>query len=133
MFVAIATLKIEHYRRSPLVQGGLEIPCKVSVTIIGIVNNLLVLEKYLQLVEELYIEPKNEEILGSFLHVALEEPAPPPAKKKTKKSRKSSASNDNHPEQKDIRSFFGNYTRRRPTRNIPKKSSTEEIKKICID
>ena len=129
MFVAIATLKIEHYRRSPLVQGGLEIPCKVSVTIIGIVNNLLVLEKYLQLVEELYIEPKNEEILGSFLHVALEEPA----KKKTKKSRKSSASNDNHPEQKDNRSFFGNYTRRRPTRNIPKKSSTEEIEKICID
>ena len=85
MFVAIATLKIEHYRRSPLVQGGLEIPCKVSVTIIGIVNNLLVLEKYLQLVEELYIEPKNEEILGSFLHVALEEPAPPPAKKRQRR------------------------------------------------
>ena len=24
-----------HYRRSPLVKGGLEIPCKVSVSLIG--------------------------------------------------------------------------------------------------
>ena len=129
---AIATLTSEHYRRSPLVQGGLEIPCKVSLTITGTVNNLLVLEKYRQLVEELYIEPKKEEILGSFLHVAFEEPAPPPAKKKTKKSKNPAASNGNDAEQRDIRSFFGNGARRRPTRSIPKKS-TGETKTICID
>ena len=63
---ATATLTSEHFRRSPVVHGGLEIPYKVSVTMPGTVSNLLVLEKYWQLVEDLYTEPKNEEILGSF-------------------------------------------------------------------
>ena len=35
-----------HYRRSSLVQGGLEIPCKITVTISGTVSNLLCMEKY---------------------------------------------------------------------------------------
>ena len=38
------TLKIRgmHYRRSPLVQGGLEVPCEVTITMIGsVVNHLL--------------------------------------------------------------------------------------------
>ena len=39
---ATATLTREHYRRSPLMQGGLEYPCKVSVTMPGTVSNLLV-------------------------------------------------------------------------------------------
>ena len=60
-------LTSEHYRRSPIVQGGMEIPCKVTVKIPGTCLNLLLMEKYKQLVEELYIEPKKEEILGSFL------------------------------------------------------------------
>ena len=34
-----------HYRRSPLVQGGLEIPCKITVTISETVSNLLCMEK----------------------------------------------------------------------------------------
>ena len=38
---AKCTLKIRvtHYRRSPLVQGGLEVPCEVSITMIGSVVN----------------------------------------------------------------------------------------------
>ena len=43
---ATAMLTSKHYRRSPLVQRGLNTPCKVSVTMPGIVSNLLVLEKY---------------------------------------------------------------------------------------
>ena len=35
-----------HYRRSPLVQGGLEILCKITVTISGKASNLLCMEKY---------------------------------------------------------------------------------------
>jgi len=56
-----------HYRKSPLVQSGIEIPCKIKTQIPGTVSNLLVMERYKQLVEELYIEPKEELILGSFI------------------------------------------------------------------
>ena len=63
----IAELTSDHYRRSPLIQGGIEIPCKVTAKISGTVTNLLIIEKYRQLVQELYTEPKDKEILGSFL------------------------------------------------------------------
>ena len=60
-------LTSEHYRRLPIVQGGMEITCKVTVKIPGTCVNILLMEKYKQLVQQLYIEPKNEEIVGSFL------------------------------------------------------------------
>ena len=56
-----------HYRRLPLVMCGLEIPYKASVPIRKTCLNLLLLERYRQLSEELYIEPKEEAVLGSFL------------------------------------------------------------------
>ena len=55
-----------HYCRSPLAKVGLEIPCKVSVSMSGTCLNLFLLEKYKQLSEELYIEPKEETVLRSF-------------------------------------------------------------------
>ena len=42
--ISKCTLKIRglHYRRSPLVQGGLEVPCEVTIAMIGsVVNHLL--------------------------------------------------------------------------------------------
>ena len=65
--VAQATLSVTHYRRSPLVQGGLEIPFKVSVKMPGTMKNHLQMDRYLELVRSLYTEPKNEVVLGSFL------------------------------------------------------------------
>ena len=56
-----------NYRRSPLVQGGLEIPAKITVTLPGTVRNHLLIDKYKEIVTENYAEPKKEEILGSFL------------------------------------------------------------------
>jgi len=123
-----ATLTSEHYRRSPLVQGGLEIPCKIIVTMPGTVSNLLVLEKYRQLVEELYTEPKNEEILGSFLYSIATDQRPPPAAKKNTKSKIYVP--PNVPEHKDIRSFFGNAAARR-VKSVTKKRT--EVETICID
>ena len=43
----------------------MEIASKVKIP--GTCINILRMEKYKQLVQQLYIEPKNEEILGSFL------------------------------------------------------------------
>ena len=62
-----AHLSSTRYRRSPLIQGGLEIPCNVVVTMPETVVNQLILEKYEKLVAEKYAEPKNEVIIGSFL------------------------------------------------------------------
>ena len=124
---ATATLRGEHYRRSPLVQEVLEIPCKVSVTMPGTASNVLVLEKYWQLVEELYTEPKNEEILGSFLHAIVTDQRPPPAKKNTKIKK---AVPSNVPEHKDIRIFFGNAATCQ-VKSVTKNS--KEVETICID
>ena len=56
-----------HYRRSPLLQGGLEIQCVVSVTLPGTIKNHLLLDRYKLLVEKLYCEPKDEVIIGNYL------------------------------------------------------------------
>ena len=124
---ATATLTSEHFRQSPVVHGGLEIPYKVSVTMPGTVSNLLVLGKYWQLVEDLYTEPKNEEIFGSFLHAIVTDQRPPPAKKNTKIKK---AVPSNVPEHKDIRSFFGNAATRQ-LKSVTKNS--KEVETICID
>ena len=53
-------LTSDHYRKSTLVQGGLEInatPRQVT-------------DHYSALVEELYVEPKEEEIFGLFILVS---------------------------------------------------------------
>ena len=63
-----------HYRRSPLVQGGLDIPCKLKATIPGTVSNLVCVEKYKEIVTNLCIESKNEEILGFFFSQKMMHP-----------------------------------------------------------
>ena len=65
--VIIATLNTTNYRRSPLVQGGLEIACKVTVRMPGTIKNHMPMDRYLELARTLYAEPKDEIILESFL------------------------------------------------------------------
>ena len=62
-----AQLSSTNYRRSPLIQGGLEISCDIIITMRGTIDNQLILEKYKKLVREKYAEPKEEVIIGSFL------------------------------------------------------------------
>ena len=62
-----AQLSSTNYRRSPLIQGGLEISCDIIVTMPGTIDNQLILEKYKKRVCEKYAEPKEEVIIGSFL------------------------------------------------------------------
>ena len=47
--------------------GGLEIPSKITVKLHGTVKNHMLLDQYMQLVNSLYCEPKEEVIMGSFL------------------------------------------------------------------
>ena len=101
-----ATIEVQltskHYRRSPIVQGGMEIACKVTVKIISTRLNLFLLEKYKSLVQELYLELKEEEILGNYLQpihqVPIELPEIPTTNKKRRKL--------DNTKTKDIRSFL---------------------------
>ena len=62
------TLTGTHYRRSPLVQKGLEIQCNLTASLPGYsTRNHVLLQKYFEIVSDLYVEPTKEEIIGSFL------------------------------------------------------------------
>ena len=54
-----AQLSSSNYRRSPLIQGSLQISCDVTVTMPWTIDNQLILEKYKKLVCEKYAEPKG--------------------------------------------------------------------------
>ena len=53
-----------HYRCSPLVQGGLEIPCDLVIRMPNTMKSAESLKKYLKLFQNCYEEP--QEILGTF-------------------------------------------------------------------
>ena len=79
------TLTSTNYCRSPLVQGGLEIPCKLPAT----VKIDMILGRYKELVRELYCKPK--EVRGSFLALttgAVPEPSKVPLEKSKHKQSK---------------------------------------------
>ena len=130
-----AELTSKYYRRSPIIQGGLEIPCKITAEISGTVINLLIMEKYIQLVQEFYTEPKDEEILGSYLQVEVAEgdkvtravPRNLPVQKKKKKS--------NVQQTKDIRKFFNRDQNGRTEENsnqTTKKTNKRKADKVIV-
>ena len=62
------TITATYYRRSPLVKGGLEISCNLTASLPGYsTRNYVLLQKCLEIVNDLYVEPTNEELIGSFL------------------------------------------------------------------
>ena len=85
--IVSAQLTSEHYLRSPI---GMEVARKVTVKIPGTCVNILLMEKYKQLVQQFYIEPKNEEILGLFLQAneTIDRAEAQPVLKKAKVKRK---------------------------------------------
>ena len=56
------TLSSTNYRKSPLVQGGLEIPCRVSVSMPAMLKNRQIIEKFKDMVGVLYDEPDDIEV-----------------------------------------------------------------------
>ena len=102
-----ATLISEHYRRSPLVQGGMEIACRVTVSIPGTCLNILLMERYKKLVEETYTEPRSEEILGSYLNNLRNEDMEDGVQKNKRRKQKDKAPTKDIPVKTvDIRTFF---------------------------
>ena len=105
-----AKLTSTHYRRSSLVQGGIEIPCVVTMSMPGTVTNQLLMERYKQFVETLYTEPKEEEILETLLQLENtgEQDLAPVAPNQKRKPKCPLQSDKN---QEDIRSYFATAPR----------------------
>ena len=68
----LAVLESTHYRKSPLVQGGVEIPCQVTMEISPTFKDGQLLDRLIQLVEIVYCELMPPIILGSFLADEIE-------------------------------------------------------------
>ena len=114
-----AQLTGTHYRRSPIFQGGLEIPCLVTVTIPGSIKGHMLIQRYQQMVEEL-LRSERRRIMESFLEqIVPTEDEPRPKKKKTNSTTKKTGKPKGY---KDIRNFFQNAVR--PCSN---KNSTRTI------
>ena len=63
-----ATLRSTYYHRSPLMQGGLKIPCAIVVYMSSTQLNSRLITRYKELVENLYLEPPDDgdHVVGSF-------------------------------------------------------------------
>ena len=108
----VAEIESSHYRRSPLIQGGLEICYKVSATLPGTIKNHMLLDRYKELVNKLYCRPKNEVIIESFLtsvpneNIHLNQPQQQQlAEKKVNRKRKT---NEEQPTSKNNISNYSN-------------------------
>ena len=113
-----ATLRSAHYRQSPLVQGGLEIPCTIKASVMPTQLSKNLVDQYRELVESFYFEPVDSGVIGLFLQ-SDEEKAPGAAIAKgsrnnvcSKKSKKRKDGDRNvctissTTGTKDIRSYF---------------------------
>ena len=103
----IATLTPTNYCVSPLVQCGLEIPCRVEIFMSPTVKNKELIDIYRNYVDFLYYEREDSNIVGLFItgeddaSPGTSNPKSPEISKKTRTSK--TLKNVPH---KDIHSFF---------------------------
>ena len=92
-----------NYCVSPLVQGGLEIPCRVEIHMPSTVKNRQLIQIYETFVDTLYYQREEKNIAGSFVDNNADKEMETTSKKETikRKSSEKTASTT-----KDIRSFF---------------------------
>ena len=85
-----ARLTSTHYCRSPLVRGRIEIPYEITIRMPPNSCTKELLEKYDTLLNDLYVEPVLEEILGCFLNIQenMENDAEEPHNKMSRKKKK---------------------------------------------
>ena len=107
-----STLSSTSYRRSPLVQGGLEIPCQVSISMPATCKNNQIIEKFKEMVDVLYVVPDGSAVIGSFLHHTVDNTSVNKQQKKRKFSKDSTEGAKAKETVKDIRSFFEKKTKK---------------------
>ena len=124
-----AQLTAAHYRRSPLVQGGLEIPCSLTFKMPATKKSSELLKKYLERFESKYTEPQEIIILGTF----IKKDSLATTSRETKgKSSTEIKQKSNNPESTDIRRWF-KLTGNKLNDPSAKKKRNEESCIIVID
>ena len=110
-------LTSRHYRRSPLVQGGLEIKCEVVINSRATVLQSRLTARYLELIQNLYTEPVEERVMGELifsfvmtLTPMVNMPVLPTLKKRKKKATTTNATTRN----RDIREMFPGSKKTQP-------------------
>ena len=107
-----------HYRRSPLVRGGLEIKCAVVINSRETLLQSRLTARYLELVQNLYTEPVEERVMGELvfnfvmtLPPMVNMPVLPTLKKRKKKATTTNATTRN----RDIREMFSGSKKSKKT------------------
>ena len=103
----VATVTSTNYCVSPLVQGGLEIPCRVKIFMTLTLKNRAFINIYRNYVDVLYYEREESNIVGSFITGQENESAELPNLPEENVFRKKTPKVSHH---KDIRSFFSEGT-----------------------
>ena len=121
-----------------IVQGGLEVPSEIKIKMVGSIINHHLLVLYESLLKELYIEPKDEVIIGTFFSIRNEhenvnqetqieiEAVQTEPLKKTGQKKKAEVKS------KDIRDMFQN-PHQNPRQNPHRDSRRETQNVIVID
>ena len=111
-------LTSRHYRRTPLVQGGLEIKCEVVINSRTTVLQSRLTARYLELIQNLYTEPVEERMMGELvfnffmtLPPMVNKPVLPTLKKRKKKATTTNATTRNQ----DIREMFSGCKKSKKT------------------
>ena len=86
-----AIITADHYRRSPLVQGGLEVPCIIRIQLPTSILNCRLMDRYDLLYRDLYREPTDDVGLGSIAVAVQPTRSEEPARKKLKKKKDATA------------------------------------------
>ena len=123
-FTSTVHLTSTYYRRSPLMESGLEIPCKIAIAMdIQTKRQQEVLDRYEQLVYSLYFEPPDgEDIVGSFQNKDQDE-LPAQVVPRKRKSEPEKRSTKDESGLKDTRSFT--CTTRKTKKNSECKSNND--------
>ena len=87
-------------------QGGLEIPCKVTASLNGTCISLLIMEKSRQLVEDLHIQLAAEDIVASFWILSRRIIVFLPLLNQRRKNKTRKKKNASYALQRNIRTFF---------------------------
>ena len=124
-----ASLIGTHYRRSPLIQGGLEIPCIVTVTISGNALGHLLMVRYEEMVGNLYCEPNDIVVMGTYLEKDEVDVQPVQQPRKIAPRKPVQNKNNSSGKNQDIRVLFA--SNRNPPRCKESSSSTSKV--IILD
>lgn len=114
-FTMQCKLTSNHYRRSPLVQGGLEIKCEVMINARLTLLQSKLTTRYLELVHSIYTEPVDEKLMGEliFNFVMTLPPLPTTPFEKKKRKKKSNSNEEAGNGSRDIREMLSSGKKKR--------------------